>query len=155
MLSFAPRRPGSSGTGPARRTPTIIVVDSQPTDYQGWNAAAETSGARLQFVASAEEALRLSRTTAVDLWVVSAELPGLSGYELCGMLKAQSASTAVYLVADEVSPTAEPRAWQARATLFSYKPAHHALLDLWIEQRRSRHGRLEPPTRSPAHVQTT
>jgi DNA-binding response OmpR family regulator len=127
------------------RTLTVCVVDPQPAAYSDWLDAAHASGLRLQILASAEEALRYSRTAAVDLWMIHTELPGLSGFELCGMLKARAPATPVYLVADGYSPAAEQRAWQARATMFAVKPARPNWLEWWAEQQAVR-----PPTVRPA-----
>ena len=118
MLHAAPRKNGTARQLSAVGTATICVVDPQAEDYLGWDATAEANGARFQIVASAAEALRFARTNRVDLWVVNAELPCLSGYELCGMLKSQLASATVLLVADEYSEAAERRAWSQRATMF-------------------------------------
>ena len=114
----------------------IVVVDSKPDDYQGWNAAAETSGARLQFVASATEALRLSRTTPVDLWVINATLPGLGGCELCSLIRDRHPQATIFLAADEYSETVERQAWQARATLFGVKPAQAPWLNECLRAHR-------------------
>ena len=111
----------------------IVVVDSQPDDYQGWNTAAEARGARLQFVASAEEALRLSRTATVDLWVINAVLPGLGGCELCSLIRDRHPQATIFLAADEYSETAERQAWQARVTIFDVKPAHTSWLNEWLQ----------------------
>src|SRR5688572_5184157 len=85
---------------------TVCVVDARPEDYLDWQSTAEASGLKLSFYATADEALRHARMQAVDLWIVNAELPGLSGFELCGMLRDRSARTAVYLVSDQYSPAA-------------------------------------------------
>jgi len=117
---------------PATRIPVICVVDPKPDDYEGWESQATASGARLHIVAGAEEALRFSRTTAVDLWVVNTQLTGLSGCELCSMLKARSPAVPVYLFADSYSPAVEQAARQARATLFGVKPEHQTWLSSWV-----------------------
>src|SRR5688572_3915649 len=128
MLSSIPRPTGQMRP-PATRIPRVCVVDSKADDYQGWNATADANGFRLQFEVSVEEALRLARTAAVDLWVVNTELPRLSGYELCAMLKARSAHAAVHLVADRYTAEAEQAAWAARATVFRCKTAQSD----WLE----------------------
>ena len=111
------------------------MVDTLAADYQDWHELAQDSGVKFQIVASAEEALRLARTAAVDLWVVNTELPGLSGYELCGMLKSRSKASSVFMVAHEYSAVAEKRAWAARATLFGIKGAHTSWLADWLHTR--------------------
>ena len=134
--TLAPRF-GRRCVSPACRTPTICVVDPQAEDYQGWDSLARTNGAQLKIFATAEEALRYSRDHDADLWVVNATLPGLSGFELTSMLKARSAHTAVYLVADHYTPAIECLAWQSRATFFGCKPAHGEWLRQWLDRRSS------------------
>jgi DNA-binding response OmpR family regulator len=100
---------------------TICVVDPQASAEAGSRDEIAAHGARLEFVASAEAALRLAHTQQVDLWVVNTELAGLSGFELCSMLKARNSRAAVCLVANEYSTIAEQRAWAARASMFLCK----------------------------------
>jgi DNA-binding NarL/FixJ family response regulator len=99
--------------------PTAGTVPTQPEVH-------------LNVVASAEDALRLARTEAVDLWVVSTNLPGLSGFELCSMLRQRFPQAAIFLVADAYCPLQEQAAWQHRATLFACKGGHLDLLDEWL-----------------------
>ena len=127
MLSSTQRPVGQLRSRPDRRIPTVCVVDPQVED---WEWLAQETGVRFQIVASAEDALRLARTAAVDLWVVNTALPGLSSFELCGMLRSRSRHTAVYLVSQEYSVEAERRAWQAGATLFGCKPPQAAWLPI-------------------------
>ena len=92
---------------------TICVVDPNPADYEGWAALANAQGVCLKFASAAEEALRINRSTPIHLWVVSTELPGRSGLELCEMLRSRVAAAPVYLVADSYSAEIEAAAWQA------------------------------------------
>ena len=110
MQRLAPRNTKPRPARPVTRTLTVCVVDPQADDYRTWPARAAAHGLQLQFVASAEEALRLARARQVDLWVVNAALPGLSGFDLCGMLRSQLARVPVFLVAAEYSVEAEQAA---------------------------------------------
>jgi DNA-binding response OmpR family regulator len=121
-------------SGRANRSPTVCVVDAKADDYRDWVASTTAGGCRLRIVATAEEALRIARQEDVDLWVVNVSLPGLSGAELCEILKAKSSRAAVYLVADQYSAAAERAAWQVRATLFGVKPGHTAWLGDWLSR---------------------
>ena len=103
---------------------TVCVVDPKPDDYPGWDSLAEAKGAKHQMAASAEEALRVARIATVDLWVVNVELPGLSGCELCSMLKSRIPHVPVYLVAEEPSLELKCDAWRSRASMFGCKPGH-------------------------------
>jgi CheY-like chemotaxis protein len=120
---------------PAKRPLTVCVVDPQASDYDGWDSLAKAHDARLHFAANAEVALRIASTEQIDLWVVNTELPGLSGFELCNMLKTRPTRAAVYLVADHYSADAEREAWRARATSFGYKPTHRTWLEEWLALR--------------------
>lgn len=138
MLSSVPRRIGQYRHQPTARVPVVCVVDSRSDDYRSWISQADASGVRILFFATAEEALRFSHTTAVDLWVVNVALPKLSGTELCQILKRQSARRPVYLVADEHSPAAERAAWTAGATIYGNKPAQVDWLNDWLNLWRGR-----------------
>jgi DNA-binding NarL/FixJ family response regulator len=62
--------------------------------------------------------------------VVNAELPTLSGCDLCRMIKTRSPAAKVCLVADVYTAELERLAWAAGATLFVVKPAPIELLSL-------------------------
>jgi DNA-binding response OmpR family regulator len=115
--------------------PTICVVDPRGEDYRPWHEEAREHGLNLQVLASSEEALRLAGTMRIELWVINTRLPGLSGCELCDMIRAHFLGAEVYLVADEYSADEERRAWAARASMFGCKPAHSAWLQCWRERR--------------------
>ena len=123
--------------GACSSTPTVCIVDPQQSNYPDWDSLASSQGVRLLRFTNADEALRFSRTAAVDLWVINTQLPGLSGCELCSMLRSRSPQAAVYLVANEYSPAEERSAWQARATLFLCQGAHATSLADWCEHRRT------------------
>src|SRR5688572_14490197 len=95
------RRPTAGKT--VQRIPTICVVDTRSDDYRDWDKTAGASGARMVSVGTAAEALRLARSQRIDLWVINGVLPGLSGYELCRMLKLHSPSATISIVTDEYS----------------------------------------------------
>src|SRR5689334_19170813 len=126
MFSSAPRQTADRRCQPVTRIPVICIVDPNRDDYQSWMSKVQAQGGQIQFFTSAEEALKFSRSHAVDLWVVNTTLPGVSGTELCCMLKSQSVPTSVYVIADEYSPEVEQAAWRARATLFGCKGGHDA-----------------------------
>ena len=133
MKSHAQNRPVRHAARPTARTLTVCVVDANGGDYDGWREQAARGGMRLEIFSTAEDALRSARKRPVDLWVVNANLPGLSGFELCSMLKTQCSTTPVYLVTDEYSADQERRAWAARATLFACKPGHRELIGQWLD----------------------
>jgi DNA-binding response OmpR family regulator len=115
-----------------RSTPTVVVVNACPSDLGSW----QEPDVRLISVGSGAEALRLAHTRSVDLWVVNTELPDLSGFELCEMLKSQHRQRTVCLMADAYSPQAERAAFAARATMFGCKPQLAAWIETWLAHRR-------------------
>jgi DNA-binding response OmpR family regulator len=118
--------------------PSVCVVDPQAGQFPEWQALAQANGLGLEIVASAEEALRRARLKRFDLWVVNAKLPGLSGCELCGMLRARDDRAPIHVVADTYSAADERAAYAARATLFACQPLTASMLDAWLAERRAR-----------------
>jgi CheY-like chemotaxis protein len=135
LASYPSIRPQRGGVS---RSLTVCVVDPQAQDYGLWHDVARDHGLNLQVHASAAEALRFSSTNPIDLWVINTRLPGLSGCELCSMIKAHFSDAEVYLVADEYSADEERRAWAARANVFGQKPAHACWLEQWHHRRGAR-----------------
>jgi CheY-like chemotaxis protein len=121
MHTFSSRQIAPPQVRLSNQSPTVCIVDPKLVDCEDWRLPANADRVQFKFVPSAEEALRIARTTAVVLWAVSTELAGLSGFELCSILKASSPSAPVYLAADDYSPEAERAAYAARATLFASK----------------------------------
>ena len=113
------------------RKNTICVVDPQASDYGEAERAAGSRGDRFQIIATPTDALRLARSQSVDLWVIHSELPGVSGAELCGMLRDQGIRAAISLVADKYSPETERAAYLHRATTFCCKAGLAELVESW------------------------
>jgi DNA-binding NarL/FixJ family response regulator len=112
--------------------PTICVVDTKGT--ASFNPHEPPTEARFRFVNQSGDALRLAATERIDLWVVNAYLAGLSGTDLCRMLKARDRHARVVLIADEHSDTLERSALAAGATMFIVQPtAPDEFID-WLAQ---------------------
>lgn len=84
----------------------IVIVDPRFDRYGDLVRAAQAGRIGLHFCADGRSALRLARSFRADAWLVSADLPDMSGFDLVEMLRAD-----VALVADEPSEleTALPR----------------------------------------------
>ena len=121
---------------------TICIVDPHSVGYQSWGEATDLQDVRVEIVPSAEAALRLAQTMAIDLWVIDVDLPGLSGIELCSMLKARSNRTLVCLVSEHFSAEDERAAWAARPTLIACKPGHFDWLSACVAHKRSLRSRV-------------
>jgi CheY-like chemotaxis protein len=68
----------------------ILLVDDNPAMIQVLAKALSGVG-QLLFATNGEAALRLARQGLPDLILLDAEMPGLSGYEVCEALKADPA----------------------------------------------------------------
>ena len=115
---------------PSVRAASVCVVDARPDDYAGLLEAEQSSLARLEFLPHGRDALLRARTERVDLWIVNVELPDMSGFDLCAMLKTHSLGATVYMVTDNYHPRDERTAWARGATLFGVKPVHTS----WLER---------------------
>lgn len=116
------------------RTVKMAVVDSRPEDYSALLEATLGSGASLEFLPSGQDALRLARTGGADLWVVNAELPDMSGIDLCAMLRAQSSRQVVFVVTDTYRAEVERAARGGGASLFACKPVQTQWFDKWARR---------------------
>jgi DNA-binding response OmpR family regulator len=136
----------------SRRTPTVCIVDPAPHSYEPWRREAEVREVDVVLVASAAEALRIARTQPVDFWLVSAALAGLSGVEVCDMLRRRQRHATIALVAEEYSPDLERSARRAGVSVFVCKPTQWVGLAGWVDwsvphsTRKSGGGRLPAAT---------
>jgi PleD family two-component response regulator len=64
----------------------IVIVDSRIDRYEDLVRAAQAGNVGLQFCADGQAALRLARHFHADIWLVSADLPDMSGFDLVEML---------------------------------------------------------------------
>lgn len=68
----------------------ILVVDDEPQILRSLRTTLASHGYDVQTAASGEEALTLAEGRMPDLVVLDLVLPGLSGIEVCGYLRARS-----------------------------------------------------------------
>lgn len=64
----------------------IVIVDPRFDRYGDLVQAAQAGRVGLHFCADGRSALRLARTFRADAWLVSADLPDMSGFDLVEML---------------------------------------------------------------------
>lgn len=64
----------------------IVVVDASPERYLDFVQAAQAGEVGLHFCVDGRSAMRLSRRFRADIWLVSTELPDMSGFDLLEML---------------------------------------------------------------------
>jgi two-component system, sensor histidine kinase and response regulator len=68
-------------------TERILVVDDSPTQLEAARAVLEMRGYRVVTARSGEDALDRLRTEEYDLILSDVLMPGMSGYELCAMIR--------------------------------------------------------------------
>jgi two-component system, OmpR family, response regulator RegX3 len=78
---------------------SILVVDDEPAIREAVSYALEQEGFAVRSVADGETALRLARSEPVDAVVLDVMLPGLSGTEVCRLLRAESGVPILLLTA--------------------------------------------------------
>jgi CheY-like chemotaxis protein len=64
----------------------IVIVDATCDRYADFVAAAQSGEVGLHFCVDGRSAIRLSRRFRADAWLVSSELPDMSGFDLLSML---------------------------------------------------------------------
>jgi len=69
------------------RTPTVLVVDDDPSIRQTMETIVRTAGMNPLTASSGEEALQVLRRSTVDVMLLDVQLPGMSGLELLRQLR--------------------------------------------------------------------
>jgi len=69
------------------RTPTVLVVDDDPSIRQTMETIVRTAGMNPLTASSGEEALLVLRRSTVDVMLLDVQLPGMSGLELLRQLR--------------------------------------------------------------------
>jgi PleD family two-component response regulator len=64
----------------------IVVVDSACDQYGDFVQAAQEAAFGLHFCVDGRSAVRLARRFRADVWMIAAELPDMSGFDLVDML---------------------------------------------------------------------
>ena len=120
----------------------IVVVDRRPQDYRDLASLAGAHGWHVHLLTNAQAAMRFSRLAQADLWMISVNLPDISGFDLVEMLHPKLASARVLLVADEYNHEHEALACGCGADLFwckgpGFSVDCRALLDLLVVEARN------------------
>lgn len=107
----------------------ILLVDDDPATIQLLGRMLAGAG-YLHFATSGEDALRFARATPPDLILLDAEMPGMSGFEVCQALKADPdlADVPVIFVSSHSEPVFELSSFDLGAADFIAKPVHALLV---------------------------
>jgi PleD family two-component response regulator len=125
----------------------IVVADARPHDYQELTRLAVEHGWHVHLLTSARAVLRLTGCLPIDLYLVNARLPDMSGFDLFEMLRDQVTTAQVFIVSDSYDDEDERRACRHGAALYLCKGPNRCvdfggLLDFLLDQR-------EPNANSP------
>jgi len=103
--------------------PHILIVDDEATNLQLLRQILSDQY-RLSFAKDGERALELARQEAPDLVLLDVMMPGMTGYELCGLLKREphTAKIPVIFVTALTDSADEVRGFEVGAVDFLTKP---------------------------------
>jgi diguanylate cyclase (GGDEF)-like protein len=109
--------------------PSILVVDDNPAMIQLMASVLAQTG-RVRFAMTGRDALAQMRDDLPDLVLLDAEMPGMNGFELCAILRADArlAEVPVIFVTAHDSDEYELRGLEAGAVDFISKPISRPLL---------------------------
>jgi DNA-binding response OmpR family regulator len=130
---------------------TVAVVDPD-RDYQdAISALMAANEATFRFYGSGREALRLGAVDHGALWLISVELPDMTGLDLLEMLRDRLDGAAVCMVGKTYRVEDEMGAYRAGAAMYACKPIDASWLRACI-RRRDRAGPSEvgPTTFAPS-----
>ncbi len=110
---------------------TVAVVDARPTGYDVLTKTALRLHLHCEFFSSGTDAVHHAGKAGADLWVVHVALPDMSGFDLCGELKAILDKPVIYMVTDDYRAEDERAAWACGASMFGSKPVPEAWFADW------------------------
>ena len=110
-------------------TPSLLLVDDDPMMIQVMGRALSGLG-RLRFATSGEQALRQMADAAPDLVLLDGEMPGMSGFAVCALMKRDPAlaHVPVIFVTGHSSTAHELHGLEVGAADFIAKPISEPLL---------------------------
>jgi DNA-binding response OmpR family regulator len=123
----------------------MAIIDS---DRAGYEALAGSGRARLRFLASGREALRLAATENISVWWIGVELSDMSGFDLYDMLRQQLEDATVCMVGPSYRIEDDLLARRAGAAMYVCKPVERCWLPASVGQACA--GSIESPRREAA-----
>jgi CheY-like chemotaxis protein len=110
----------------------VLVVESDPELQEQMARTLRRQGHRVVGTASGGGALALLSEWAVDLVLVSADLPGRSGLDVARQIQRARPHTCVVMVANHVEPSISAAAHAAGAVACVPKPLELESLAPWL-----------------------
>lgn len=102
----------------------IVVVDHDAASQKALRAMLEENGFAVQTAATGEEALQVLREARPAVLILETEIPGMSGYDLCHIVKRNQRlqNVPVIFLTEDASPRAYRTGYDAGAAAFMAKP---------------------------------
>jgi CheY-like chemotaxis protein len=102
----------------------ILVVDDAPDVRQLARSSLAAVGFEVREAASGEEAITLARQFRPDCVVLDINLPGISGLEVCRILREDvtNETTTIVMLTGEAEPAEKVQAFSSRADEYMVKP---------------------------------
>lgn len=106
------------------RNKSVLLVDDTPANLQLLVSLLETTGLEVRPVLTGEMALRSAEIAPPDLILLDVMLPGISGYEVCAVLKANPrlSHIPVIFLSALGGDSEKQRAFDVGGTAFITKP---------------------------------
>ena len=122
--------PSAEATRASDEVPLILIVDDDPQVRLLAGACLAKSGFRIGEAQDSETAMEAFRTLRPSLVLCDVVMPGVDGYELCGMLRAAEGGSHVPIVMMTALEDVDSieRAFAVGATEFCIKPLNWTLL---------------------------
>lgn len=119
----------AAGVAPAGLHDKLLLVDDDPGMIQVLGRVL-AQYPRLRFATSGEDALQLAATDPPDLILLDAEMPGMSGFEVCATLKRDPrlANSTVIFVTGHTDARIEASVFELGAADFISKPVNPAVV---------------------------
>lgn len=86
-------------TIPTRETPTVLIVDDYVDALDVWEVFLSGAGFHVLTAATGPEALARVAAHRPDVIVMDLELPGMSGFDVARLLRADPATSGIPLIA--------------------------------------------------------
>ncbi len=107
---------------------TVGVVDGDSDYHAGLLPMSIRSRTPFRFYQTAREVLRRSVTEKNSFWLISVDLPDMTGFDLFEMLRDGLQRAPVCLVGRRYRPEDELRTYRAGAAMYACKPVERAWL---------------------------
>lgn len=100
----------------------VLVVDDEPPLRQALRASLSATGFAVEEARSGDEAVYLVKQRSFDLVLLDINMPGLSGFETCGRIRALAPRTGIVMITVRDAEDDKVRALEAGSDDYITKP---------------------------------